>query len=300
LGGGTIVVEDRPDAENEPLPRRASIWPGYFEALGTRLIAGRDLTWADIDEARGVAMVSENLARELWGEPQAAIGERIRGSRDDPQRWHEIIGVTQDMHEELYERPPPIVYWPTPMEGSDFRGGTYVIRSERAGTENLFNEVRQAVWASHPDLVVGGERTMQDVYSDSLARTSFVLVLLAIAGAMALVLSVVGIYGVVSYIVSQRRREIGIRIALGAEPLAVKRMFMRYGFAIAVIGATVGAAAALTLSRFLGSLLFGVQPMDPPTFLAVLTFLLAAVLFATYLPARRAAGLDPAATLRAE
>src|SRR5690606_434749 len=132
--------------------------------------------------------VSENLAREFWGEPQAAIGKRIRAS-DDPNSWREIIGVTQDVHEELYEQPPPIVYWPMSMEGSDYRGGTFVIRSERPGTEGFVNEVRQAVWESHPDLVVRGERTMQDIYSDSLARTSFVLVLLAIAGALALTLS---------------------------------------------------------------------------------------------------------------
>jgi predicted permease len=302
MSRGVISVEGRPDAADEPPPTRSfiSIWPGYFEALGTRLVAGRDLTWADIDDVRNVALVSENLASELWGEPRAAIGKRIRGSRDDPDSWREIIGVTQDVHEELYERPPPVVYWPTMMEGGDYRGGTYVIRSERTGTESLVNEVRQAVWASHPDLVVRGERTMQDIYSDSLAQTSFVLLLLAIAGAMALFLSVVGIYGVINYIVSQRSREIGIRVALGAQVPAVKRMFLRYVLAIAMIGIAGGAVAAVALSRFLGSLLFGVQPLDPATYLAVLAILLAAISLAAYLPARRAAKLDPVTTLRAE
>jgi predicted permease len=297
-----IAVEDGREDADEPPPTRASteIWPGYFEAFGTRLVAGRDLTWADIDEARNVALVSENLARELWGEPQAAIGKRVRGSWDDPESWREIIGVTQDVREELYERPPATVYLPSPMEGNDYRGGTFAIRSERAGTESLFNEVRQAVWASHPDLVLRNERTMQDIYSDSLARTSFVLVLFAIAGAMALTLSVIGIYGVISYIVSQRSREIGIRLALGAQAPAVKRMFIRYGLAVATIGMTGGAISAAALGRFLDSLIFSVEPLDPATYLAVFVLLLAAVLIAAYVPARRASSIAPFEALRHE
>jgi ABC-type antimicrobial peptide transport system permease subunit len=141
---------------------------------------------------------------------------------------------------------------------------------------------------------------MQDVYSAALAPTSFMLVLLAIAGTMALALSVVGIYGVLSYTVSQRTREIGIRLALGAQPPAVKRMFVLYGLAVATIGIVAGLAAAAALSRFLTSQLFEVRPLDPVTYLAVLGVLLTAVWLAAYLPARRAAKLDPAKTLRAE
>ena len=302
LPRGPVLVEDPPLAVGEPPATRAftSIWPGYFEAFGTRLVAGRDLTWADIDESRGVALVSENLARELWGEPSAAIGKRIRAAQDGPENWREIVGVTQDVHEELYERPPGIVYWPSPMAGNDFRGGTYVIRSERAGSESLFNEVRQAVWASHPDLVVRNESTMRELYSDSLARTSFVLVLFAIAGAMALTLSVIGIYGVISYIVSQRSREIGIRLALGAEAPAVKRMFIRYGLVVATIGMAGGAISAAALSRFLDSLVFSVTPLDPAVYLAVVVLLLVVVFVAAYVPARRASRIAPVEALRQE
>jgi predicted permease len=300
-GRGAISVEDRPEAVGDSPPTRRfnSVSPGYFDALGTRLVAGRDLTWADIEEARKVALVSENLARELWGGPRAALGKRIRAARDASGVWHEIIGVTQDVYEALNERPPPIVHWPVTMD-ADLRAITYAIRSNRAGTESLVNEVRQAVWASQPEVPLFEVRTMQDIYSDSLARTSFTLVLLAIAGSMALVLSVVGIYGVLSYVVSQRSREIGIRLALGAQAPAVKRMFVLYSLGVATIGIAAGLAGAAAFGRWMASQLFGVRPLDPATYFAVLGVLLAAVSLAAYLPARRAAGLDPAETLRAE
>jgi ABC-type antimicrobial peptide transport system permease subunit len=217
---------------------------------------------------------------------------------DGPGSWREIVGVTQNRYGSLFEQPATNVY--SPIASSDLRGIGYVLRTDRAGTESFVNEVRQAVSAVHPTLAVTQIRTMQELYSDALAPTSFMLVLLAIAGAMALTLSVVGIYGVISYIVSQRTREIGIRLALGAQPLAVKRMFVRYGLVVATIGVVAGLAAAVGFSRFLSSMLFDVQPLDAPTYVAVLGVLLAAVLLAAYLPARRAAKLDPAETLRAE
>jgi hypothetical protein len=297
-----IFAEDRPDVSGESLPPRnfAAISPGYFDALGTRIVAGRDLAWADVDDDRPVALVSENLARALWGEPLAALGKRIRSETRDggPGPWREIIGVTQDVYAALYERPPANVY--SPIERSDLRGIGYVIRSERAGTESLVTEVRKAVAASHPDLTVIRVRTLQDIYSEALAPTSFMLVLLAIAGSMALVLSVVGLYGVMSYVVSQRTREIGIRVALGAEPGTVQRMFVRYGLAVSTIGIAAGLAGAAGLSGFLASLLFEVRPLDLATYVAAVGVLLAAVTLAAYVPARRAAKLDPAETLRAE
>ncbi len=301
---GTISVDGRSNAAGELLPIRRflSASPGYFEALGTRLIAGRHLEWADIEDRRTVALVSASLARELWGEPQAAIGQQIRSTSllGGAAFSHEIIGVTQDVYQDGQHRPPPsTVYTPLITEGTDLRGVTYAIRSDRAGAESFADEVRQAIWASHPDIVVT-VRTMQDVYSASLARTSFMLVLLAIAGTMALFLSVVGIYGVISYIVSQRTREIGIRLVLGAKPPGVKRIFVVYGLTVAIIGMVVGLAAAAGLTRFLASQLFQVRPLDLPTYVAVVGVLLAAVSLAAYLPARRAANLDPAETLRAE
>jgi predicted permease len=299
---GGIFVEGRPDVavESLPTPNAASISPGYFDALGTRIVAGRDLTWADVDDNRPVVLVSENLARALWGEPQAALGKRIRSETryGGPGPWREIIGITQDVYTALYERPPVNVY--SPIQPSGLRATGYVIRSERAGTESFVTEVRRAVAASHPDLTLVRARTLQDIYSEALAPTSFMLVLLAIAGSMALVLSVVGLYGVISYVVSQRTREIGIRVALGAEAGAVRRMFVRYGLGVATIGVAAGLAGAAGFSRFLASLLFDVRPLDLGTYVAAVGLLLAAAMLAAYVPARRAAKLDPAATLRAE
>jgi predicted permease len=296
--GPALSVEDRPDL-GEALPvSTGGVSPGYFEALGTRLVAGRDLAWADVDERRPVTLVSENLARELWSKPLAALGKRIRWNASGP--WLEIVGVTQDIYYSLYETAPRSMHQPIVPVRNGLRTTTYVIRSDRAGTESLANEIRQAVWASNPDLTVYEVRTLQQHYSDSLARTSFMLVLLAISGVMALFLSVVGIYGVISYIVSQRTREIGIRLALGAQARSVQRMFVVQGLTVATIGAAIGLAAAVASSRWLASFLFEVRPLDLPTYVAVLGVLLVAVTLAAYLPARRAARLDPVETLRAE
>jgi ABC-type antimicrobial peptide transport system permease subunit len=177
-----------------------------------------------------------------------------------------------------------------------------VIRSDRAGTQNFINQVQQAVWSVNSNLAPAYVRTMQDVYdrSPSVVRTSFTLVMLAIAGAMALVLGIIGIYGVLSYAVSQRRREIGIRLALGAQPVELKTMFVRHGLTLAAIGVAIGLAAAAGLTRLMSSLLFGIQALDPLTYAAGALLLGLAAALASYLPARRAAIVDPVEALKAE
>ena len=177
---------------------------------------------------------------------------------------------------------------------------TFAIRSAQAGTEGLLSQVRAAVWSVNASLPVTSMRTMQEIYDRSMARTSFTLVMLAIAAAMALVLGVVGIYGVISYAVSQRTREIGIRLALGAQPGELKRMFLRNGLMLAASGMAIGLGAAAGLTRLMSSLLFGVSPLDATTYVAVPFLLLTASMLASYLPARRAAALDPAEALKAE
>jgi putative ABC transport system permease protein len=280
--------------------------PGYFEAMGTRIIAGRDITWRDIDAGGRVAVISEDFARELAPEPTGALGKRIR-TYAATDAWREVVGVVHSVHEAgLYEEAPSFVYWPalvadmyaTPLLGTP--AAAFVIRSERAGTASLMNEVRQAVWSVNRSVPVTSERTMQDVYSGSLARTSFVLVMLAIAGGMALLLGVIGIYGVIAYVVSQRTREIGIRSALGAEPRQLKRMFLLRGLALSAMGAAVGLVAAMVLGRLMSSLLFGISPMDPAAYAAALGIMIAATALASYIPASRAANVDPIETLRAE
>jgi predicted permease len=303
-----ISAEDKPDPTGEIPPLRffKFISPGFFHAAGTRIVAGRDLTWTEVYGLRPVVMISENLAREMWGSPSAALGKRIR--EFPGMAWHEVIGVAQDVHEDgIQKKAPEIVYWPSMTENLFGPGTliawpslTFVVRSDRAGTEGFLNEVRQAVWSVNASLPVASVRTMQEVYDRSLANTSFTLVMLAIAGSMALILGIIGIYGVFAYSVSQRRREIGIRLALGARQAVLKRMFVRQALVMAGMGVVIGVVAAAGVMRLMKSLLFGISASDPLTYAAVAMLLAGAAALASYLPARRAAMVDPVETLRAE
>ena len=290
-----------------PLRRFENVSPGFLHTMGARLIAGREFTWTDNYGLRPMVMISENLAREFWGSPASAIGKRLRESPISP--WQEVIGVVQEVRQNgIQEEAPAIVYWPVLMadqfnsKGAPVaaRAVTFVMRSERAGTESLLTQVRQAVWAVNASLPLASVRTMQEIYDDSLATTSFTLVMLGIAGGMATLLGLIGIYGVISYAVSQRRREIGIRVALGGEPGALQWLFVRHGLALASIGTIIGLAAAAGLTRLMKSVLFGISPLDPITYMVVSFILVGATVLASYLPARRAAAVDPVETLRAE
>ena len=177
---------------------------------------------------------------------------------------------------------------------------TFALRSDRVGTEAFLAQVRQAVWSVNGSLPLALVRTLQDVYDRSLARTTFALVMLGIAGAMALLLGIIGIYGVISYSVSQRTREIGIRMALGVEQGTLRRMFVRHGFVLSGIGVVVGIGVAAALTRLMASMLFRISPLDVVTYAAVSVVLMTAALFASYLPARRAASLNPVDALRAD
>jgi len=287
-----------------PLRRWKYISPGFLETMGTRLTAGRDYTWTDVFERRPVVMISDNLAREFWGTPSAALGQRIGMGRN----WREIIGVTQNVHEDGVEKqPPPTVIWPV-FGQSPYRDGvpnvmrnvTFTIRTSRAGTEGFLRQVQEAVWSVNPNLPVAALQTVADLHNKSLARTSFTLVMLAIAGTMALILGVIGIYGVIAYTVSQRSRELGIRIALGAQPAEVRRIFLRYGLVLTGAGIGAGLAVAAGLSKLMSSLLFGVTPLDPATFALTAVVLMAVTMSACYFPARRAATIDPINTLRGD
>src|SRR5215471_5980398 len=298
----SIRAEDKPAREGELPPLRfyKYVSPDFFRASGTGIVAGRELTWNEVYADRPVVMVSENLARELWGSPSAAIGKRVRQFSGMP--WHEVVGVVQDVRERgVNEKAPAIVYW-SPLDAGNpwTRAATFVIRSERAGTAAFLNEIRRAVWSVNSNLPVTGARTMEEIYGQSLGQTSFTLVMLAIAGAMALLLGVIGIYGVIAYAVSQRRREIGIRLALGAQQRELKRMFVRHAFVLTTIGIALGLGAAAGLTRLMRSLLFGISPLDPVAYVAAPALLIVAALLASYIPARRAAAVDPVETLRLE
>jgi putative ABC transport system permease protein len=252
-----------------------------------------------------VVLVSEALARELWHSPAGAIGKQIRESPKTP--WRQVVGVVGNERDDgVNQKATTIVYWP--MMVRDFwgqplvaqRGQAIAIRSGRTGSAGLLNEVRQAVWSVNPDLPIANVRTVKEIYDRSMARTSFTLLMLSIAAGMALLLGVVGIYGVISYAVSQRTREIGIRIALGAPQKSVLQLFVRQGLLLTAIGVGCGIVAAVGLTRMMTALLFEVSPLDPITYGGVSLALAIAAMMASYIPARRATNIEPVEALRVE
>ena len=278
-----------------PLRRFIRVAPGAFEVLGTSLAAGREYTWTDLHQQRPVVLISENFAREYWGSAAAAIGKRIRSNPNDP--WSEVIGVVGDVRHDGADRPSPsTVYWPL----RDSRAPTFMIRGPRAGTEGYAADIRRAVSEVSGGLPVTQMQTMQHVYDRSMSRTAFTLTLLGISGGMALLLAAVGVYAVIAYMLSQRTREIGIRLALGARPESLQLMFVRSGLLWSGLGAAAGLLAAAPLSHLMSALLFEVEPIDPPTYAVVVIGSLAAAAAASYLPARRVTRIHPAEALRAE
>ena len=303
----TIYREDAPAGSDGSPPMRwfRYVAPGFFRTIGTPLVAGRDFTWVDLEGYRPVAVVSENLARELWRDPRAALGKRIREGDGSP--WREVVGVVGDVHDDgVHREAPSIVYWPALMEtfqGQEVnvrRAVTFAIRSGGAGSETLLAQVRDAIAGVEPDVPLTRVRTLGEVYGRSLATTSFALVMLATAAGMALLLGVIGIYGVIAQAVAQRRREIGIRTALGASRRELQVMFVRRGLTLSLAGVACGLAAAVALTRLMASLLFGTSPLDPVIYVLVPLGLMSVAALASYVPARRATRIDPVQALRGE
>ncbi|HEY3988508.1 MAG TPA: ABC transporter permease [Acidobacteriaceae bacterium] len=302
-----VFAQDHVYGEGElpPIRRFKNVAPGSFATLGTPLIAGRDLTWTDTYQKLPVAIISENFAKEYWHSAQKALGKRIRvGNTDD---WREIVGVAGDVHDDGVSLPAPTtVYWPLMQDRFEGqkemlrRGVAFYIRSPRAGSQAFINEVQRAVWSIDPDVPLANVSTLGELYTKSMARTSFTLVMLCIAGAMALLLGIVGIYGVISYSVSQRTREIGIRMALGAQRPTLTAMFVRQGLQLTGIGILCGLVVAFLSMRLMSSILFNVSPVDPVTYIVITFGVVATAYLACYLPSRRAATVDPVHALRAE
>jgi predicted permease len=302
-----VFAQDRIYANGEmpPLRKFRFVSPGYLSTFGMLMKAGQDFTWDQAHQKLPVAMVSENFAREYWGSAVNAIGKKVRVSTKD--EWREIVGVVGDVHEEgMNKDAPTLVYWPTLMnhfESDDVnlrREVTFAIRSPRAGSESLLKDLRQAVWSADANLPLSQVRTQEYYYGKSIARTSFTLVMLGIAAAIALLLGVVGLYGVIAYSASQRTREIGIRLALGAQRNAITAMFVKQGLALAGGGIACGLLLAFAATRLLQSLLFHVSATDPVTYAAACVALSGAAAMASYLPSRRTAGVNPVEALRSE
>ena len=293
------------EEEFEPSVHYKAIGEGYFQAMEIPLLAGRTMTWEDIADRRRVGLITENLAHRHWGDPASAIGRRIRHAPDDP--WREVIGVVGDVRDAgLRDEPPGVVYWP--MAVDDFLGFdswvrrdmAYLVRTTVVPATAVLPQVREAVWEVNSDLPLAGVQTLDEVVRRDLAPTEFMMMLLAIAAGVALVLGAVGVYGVISYSVSQRTHEIGIRIALGATATDVKRLGLKHGLAIAAAGGAVGLLGAVALSETLSSLLYDVQPQDPISVVGMAALITCVVLLASYIPARRATRIQPMEALRWE
>ncbi|MGW8267306.1 MAG: ABC transporter permease, partial [Longimicrobiales bacterium] len=299
------------DPDNPMITRRHKwIGGGYLETMQIPLLAGRAITWDDVHDRAPVALLSESLAREVFGSPEAAMGQYV-AARPDPPAWKEVVGVVSDVREDgMSQDPPMLVYWPqvtlgfwegnAPDQIQTWRGSGLAIRSDRLGTPGFMEEVEVAIWEVNPNLPLVSALPLADLMESSMARVSFPMVLLGIAGVVALILGLVGVYGVISYTVSQRSRELGMRMALGAEAGRVMLMVVRQGAALALAGILVGLALAFGVTRLMAAVLFDVSPVDPGTYGAVAGGLLTVALLASYLPARRAARVDPIVALRSE
>ena len=305
-----LFVEGLPVPEGQLPPIRRFKWVSgdYVETMGIPLLAGRAITWDDIRARAPVVMVSRSLALEHWDDPRAAIGKRVRNeSGDDDAPWREIVGVVADVRDDGLDRDPvPLVYWPAAVErfwGQELfaqRSAVFIVRTARAGQAGLVRQARDAVWSVNPNLPLAGVRTLDEVLRASMTRTSFTTLVLALAAAVALFLGAVGLYAVISYAVSTRTREIGVRMALGADHADVTRMVLRDGLVLALAGIVAGLGLALALTRLLEAVLFGVRATDPLTYGVTAVLLVTIAALASYLPARRASRVDPMIALRHE
>jgi predicted permease len=304
--GVPVAVEGVTQPDRMPPNRRfRHASPGLFAAQGSRLLYGRDFTWDDVFGQRRLAIVSENMARESWGEPREAIGKRIRFGRNGPLT--EVVGVVENIHSDGLHQPAPATVYAragveTAPDGSTTvrRAVTLAIRSSRAGSQTFLKEVSAAVHAVNASVPLADVRTLGDAYRRSMAQTSFILTLMGIAAVMALALAIVGVYGVLAYAVARRRHEVGVRLALGAQPGTVRALFIRQGLLLALLGGILGLVSSVALSRWMSSLVYGVTALDPLTYALAGAALVAGAVLASVVPARRAASVDPMVTLRSD
>jgi len=291
-------------ASTAPTPRQQEIRfasPGFLESMGIRLVAGRSLNWTDQDGSRRVVLVSESMARREWGSAQAAIGKRIRMAPAEP--WAEVVGVAGDVHQEsLVEEPEATVYFTLGERLAQFmsRTVTFAVRSDRVGTPGFLDSLQQAVWSVAPELPLARTERMGDVWRRAMERTTLTLVLIGITGTMAALLGLIGIYGVTSYVVAQRFREMGIRMALGAQAATLWRLLLGRVVMLVAVGVVLGVLGAVWLSRLMTPLLFGVAAVDPATYFVISALLMSTALVAGAIPALRVTSGAPLRALRTD
>jgi putative ABC transport system permease protein len=294
---GTFFIEGRPSPTraDRPYAHLGSVSGGYFAAMGIPLMAGRTFAESDTDSAPGVAIVSAALARRYWGSANP-IGKHLRFDPKDP--WTTVVGLVADVRQlGLSEPPTPLLYIPYQQFALPF---TNVAVRSAAPESAVTSIMRTELLSADPNLPFGDLMTLQSVVDRSVDEPRFRTLLIGIFAVLALLLAAVGVYGLISYSVTQRTREIGIRVALGARPRQVLYPVVREGVALALTGVAIGLAGALVTTRVLSAFLFGVGATDPVTFAAVSALLLVIALAASYIPSRRALRVDPLTALRAE
>jgi predicted permease len=302
MAGGPITLEGRADVPGEAFVNVdiRSVGGGYFEAMRIPLVRGRLFNAADIRSAPRAIVIDEQMARQLWPD-QDPIGKRVRtggmdAAPDAP--WLTVVGVVGRVKQDGLDTEPRMAMHLAHTQVAT-RTMTIALRTATA-PEAVSADIRSAIRAIDPDLPVYHLRTMVDRVEESLAPRRFSMLLLTLFAAIALGLALVGVYGVFAGLVSQGVRELGIRMALGATPRAIRALVVRQALTLVAAGLTLGLAGALVLTRFMRGLLFGVMPSDPLTFTAIAMVLGATALLAAYLPARRAARLDLVASLRSD
>jgi predicted permease len=299
-GSFTIAARPRAGDALPPVGYVAIVTDGLHETLRTSLLEGRALTRSDATGGPPVAVVNRTFARQFLDD--RALGERIRFDDQVDTTWHEIVGVVADVRSTgLREAVRPIAYVSMTTPTTSARTTVMNIAARATGDPMaLAPRVREIAQRVGPDIPLTSARTLRSISDEALASTSFTVTVLSAAALIALLLGAIGLYGVIGYVVSQRTREIGVRIALGAAPARVRRMVLRQGLTLAGLGLAIGLGAAALLSRLLDSLLFQVDSRDPATFISVSAILLAVTAVAAWVPARRASGVSPLEALRAE
>ena len=303
-----VIAQDHPPAQEElpSLVRSKWVGPGFFPTAGIPLLEGRAIERSDFDNRTGAVVVSESFAVQEWP-GESAIGKRIANgiNMEDRTSWYTIVGVAADVRDNgITEDAPTTVYWPqvaidTGQAGWRRGTQTVVLRTSVEPT-SVMPAARQELWSMNAQLPIARVRTADDVVKEDTARSAFTMLLLGIAAVVALILGTVGIYGVISYVVSQRTREIGVRMALGAREQDVSLMVIKQGATMALVGVAVGLAGAFGLTRLMASLLYGVAPTDPVTFGSVALLLMVVAVAACFFPARRAARVQPVEALHYE
>jgi putative ABC transport system permease protein len=299
LGGGTTFAVDgrpAPPPDQRPIGLLRSATPAYFRAMGIPLVAGRGFADSDASQAPPVILVNQTLARRFWPQADPMGGRLVLDANNG--RVAEIVGVVGDVKPDRIEAED----WPTiynPYAQAPVATMAMVVRT--AGPPlSLASAVERELHQLDPDQPVADVRSMDEVVDKAIAGARFNTALLAVFAQIAFVLAAVGIYGVISYDVSQRTHEIGIRVALGAQPDAVLKLILGQGARLAAYGIAAGLAAAFGLTRLMATMLYGVKPTDAWTFAAISVLLGVVALAASYLPSRRAMALDPVAALRHE